>query len=67
MLAPDDITRTVPLTDAELAADRARMVDLYRQHVGEIESFTCDDCGARYTCKLVFDAYNTDGDCIAEK
>lgn len=63
----DNITRKVPLTPQELAADRARIVEMYREHVGTIEKFTCDDCGARFTCKLVFDAYNTDGDCLAEK
>ena len=63
----DNITRTVPLTEQELAADRARLVEMYRERVGVIDKFTCDDCGARFTCMLAFDAYNTDGDCLAEK
>lgn len=29
--------------------------------------FTCDNCGAKYHCEYVFDWYNIDGDCIAEK
>lgn len=29
--------------------------------------FTCDDCAAASQCPWVFDAYNTDGDCIAVK
>lgn len=29
--------------------------------------FTCDDCPARFDCEYVLDAYNTDGDCLAEK
>ncbi len=67
MLTVDDITRTVPLTDAQLAADRAKIVAMYAEHGEAIDAFTCDDCGARFTCTLVFDAYNTDGDCLAEK
>ena len=29
--------------------------------------FTCDTCGARFTCTLRFDPYNTDGDCLQDK
>lgn len=29
--------------------------------------FTCDDCGARFSCPYAFDPYNTAGDCLAEK
>lgn len=52
-------------TDAELAELRA----LSTSHVerGPPSEFTCDGCGARYTCEYVFDWYNTDGDCLAEK
>lgn len=32
-----------------------------------IEAFTCDNCPAAKTCQWAFDAYNTDGDCLAEK
>lgn len=32
-----------------------------------ITEFTCDNCASRLTCDLVFDGYNTDGDCIADK
>ena len=67
MLMLDQITRKVPLTADELAADRARVVEMYKERVGTIDKFTCDDCGARFVCVLVFDAYNTDGDCLAEK
>jgi len=30
-------------------------------------SFTCDDCELAPRCTLVFDLYNTDGDCLLEK
>lgn len=30
-------------------------------------TFTCDDCASRFTCALVFDPYNVDGDCLMEK
>lgn len=33
----------------------------------DIKEFTCDDCGARFSCPCAFDAYNTDGDCLMEK
>lgn len=33
----------------------------------EIHEFTCADCGQVKSCPFAFDAYNTDGDCIAEK
>ena len=28
--------------------------------------FTCDSCGLRYRCKLAFDPYNTNGECLLE-
>jgi hypothetical protein len=31
------------------------------------DKFTCDECGVAPTCTLVFDWYNTNGDCLAEK
>ena len=31
------------------------------------DGFTCDACDARFTCAFVFDGYNTNGDCLAEK
>lgn len=62
MLEADRITLKVPFTPEVLADVRAHMVDLTG-----IDKFTCDECGARFRCALVFDAYNTDGDCLAEK
>lgn len=29
--------------------------------------FTCDSCPTAPTCRLAFDGYNTNGDCLAEK
>lgn len=31
------------------------------------EDLTCFDCADKETCKYVFDAFNTDGDCLATK
>lgn len=28
---------------------------------------TCEGCGANDNCEFVWDLYNTDGDCLAEK
>ena len=44
------------------AVQRAHMVELTG-----IQSFTCDDCPVKLTCDYAFDAYNTNGDCLAEK
>jgi MoaA/NifB/PqqE/SkfB family radical SAM enzyme len=33
----------------------------------EIDKFTCDDCPRKNECMWAFDAYNTDGDCLADK
>jgi hypothetical protein len=49
-------------SDEELAKIRAVTVADF-----PIDVFSCDDCGARKTCEFAFDAYNTDGDCLAEK
>lgn len=51
-------------TDNELAAMRVEYIQGYG--MGEM-SFTCDDCPAKRTCGFVFDLYNTNGDCLAEK
>lgn len=49
-------------TDADLAIVRADVASTF-----DIDKFTCDDCPARQTCEFAFDAYNTDGDCLADK
>jgi hypothetical protein len=56
----------VPRTEEEIAALRARMVAAAAEN-GFSDDFTCDKCGAKLTCTLAFDLYNTDGDCLAEK
>jgi hypothetical protein len=58
--------RQVPLTEDQLTALRIASTTDIEEGTPPI-SFTCDDCGARYTCEYVFDWYNTDGDCMAEK
>lgn len=30
-------------------------------------NYTCDKCDVKDTCEFVFDSYNTNGDCIAER
>jgi len=54
-----------PLTEEQLAADR-KAQHVLNDFVNE-ESYTCDTCEARYICPLVFDGYNTDGDCLMSK
>lgn len=63
--------RKVPLTDAELAADRKLQLD-HLQRLIVIDNpaafeYTCDRCSDNRVCVLVFDGYNTDGDCLASK
>lgn len=60
-----NITRAVSLTDEEVEKLRFRMIS---EMGGEPDGgFTCDKCTFRNSCELVFDWYNTDGDCLAEK
>lgn len=64
-------------SEEELTKERAKAVADYVNFMNQyfkgkpvtVESvkFTCDDCPLRYTCEFVFDTYNMDGDCLAEK
>lgn len=44
-------------------------LEVCRQQYGirELADFTCFRCPARNRCELAWDAYNTQGDCLAEK
>ncbi len=59
------MTITDAKTDEALAEFRERAIA--NQEIDKDAVFTCDDCGARWTCPLVFDWYNQFGDCLAEK
>lgn len=52
-------------TDEQLASIRAKAVSDFAD-MG-VDQFTCDNCPERRVCLYVFDAYNTDGDCLADK
>lgn len=54
-------------TDEEVATLRAAVMREYADLDLEIDAFTCDECPAKNTCEWVFDLYNTDDDCLAEK
>lgn len=58
-------------TEAQLVDIRKKSIEDYAKHVAPIHEgnmkFTCDDCPDRFVCDLVFDFYNTDGDCLASK
>lgn len=56
----------IPRTEEELARVRARSIAHAKEHDYSY-NFTCDDCGARFSCTLAYDLYNTNGDCLAEK
>jgi hypothetical protein len=62
------------LSDAAIAERRAETVDYMVKRHGYAPDmkFTCDDCGVigpegKKDCPYVFDPYNTNGDCLAEK
>lgn len=65
MVPADEELEGTPMDEEQLAAYRASVIASHVEF--GIDAFTCDDCPARYTCKLAFDPYNTDGDCLAEK
>jgi MoaA/NifB/PqqE/SkfB family radical SAM enzyme len=49
---------------------RAKQLQKTRTEVAalfDIEQFTCDDCPRKHECQWAFDAYNTNGDCLADK
>jgi len=60
-----------PLDASELARERVRLVVMYKEMHGidlaAPGSFTCDTCSDAPRCDLAFDAYNTNGDCLASK
>lgn len=56
-------TRRDTLTPEQLARHRANAVQL----VSTGTVFTCDTCDHAPRCLYAFDAYNTDGDCLASK
>lgn len=61
---------SAPLTDVDLVQLRAKNIAWQDKHIGPVPAdivFTCDGCGDAPTCEFVFDPYNTDGDCLAEK
>ena len=65
---------STPLTDTQadlllaIALEMDGAIDPNRP--GEIKArggYTCEDCSGRWTCPLVYDAYNTNGDCLMDK
>lgn len=51
----------------ELARVRAMIVAQYDITGYTPEEFTCDTCVRAPICKLAFDLYSTNGDCLWEK
>ena len=66
MTAEDQWVRAVPLTEEELEEEKVKLREHYAPHGFDIGT-TCEECGLRFTCKLAFDAYNTNGDCLLSK
>jgi len=54
-------------SEADLAHRRDETIGRLREIGVRPTGFTCDECPSRYCCDLAFDAYNTDGDCLADK
>ena len=53
------------VSDSDLAAERERAIAL--QGLDPWIEFTCDECEIANRCRLAFDPYNTNGDCLASK
>lgn len=66
-LTPVDYRRPIPLWALAKERRSARQDLLQHFEPGEPIAFTCDECPHARACKLAFDLYNTDGDCLAEK
>lgn len=65
---PDPWIKMPPWTMAQLQIIRSGTIIHSKQIVKhEIKNFTCDECEDKENCVLVFDAYNTDGDCLLMK
>ncbi len=63
---PDKWTREVPLTEEQLQSLRKKIDDQAGEH-GSSSGDTCEGCWRRYICDLVWDPYNTNGDCLYDK
>lgn len=65
----DQWTLAYERDEVELAKQRSMAKLSYAQEGVSIDDlkFTCDDCPRRFRCKLVFDLYSTNGDCLWEK
>lgn len=57
-LSPDEVQEY-----AKWRLEEMREVEPYFQ----IEQFTCLNCSHAPKCKLLYDSYNTQGDCLASK
>jgi acyl-CoA reductase-like NAD-dependent aldehyde dehydrogenase len=60
---------TPALTEAQLAEARALITAAVTEEGNwpAPTEYTCDDCDHRFVCPLLFDSYNTKGDCLLEK
>lgn len=56
-------------TEAKLVVlrDEAVKRGVSSGYFDETVVFTCDDCAVKTSCPYLFDAYNTQGDCLAVK
>lgn len=64
----DEWTLVYARTDEELAQQRSAAMFTYAEEgVSTTGGFTCDGCERAHICKLVFDLYSTNGDCLWEK
>ena len=62
-LVDDSYTLACPRTEEELNAYRTA-IDTAAQADGYAAGDNCDGCARRHVCTLVYDPYNTDGDCL---
>lgn len=63
----DPDIRLTPLSLFATIRLRKHSREAYKKHGMDIDVFTCDNCGLVRKCRLAFDGYNTNGDCLYDK
>ncbi len=62
---------TLPITQEQYdeirTATLAYLIKITPEPFVAIDKLTCDNCPYRLQCEFAGDAYNTNGDCLAEK
>jgi MoaA/NifB/PqqE/SkfB family radical SAM enzyme len=63
----DQWKKEPPYTDKQLRDIRSRLLKYLNYTPTLHGGITCDKCEGKAACRLAYDAYNTNGDCLLEK